>query len=517
MVLLEIILLGLLTISTRVAFLIAPSSDKATQLWIINLFARNRRIHPLTVHDGLKQGRLAYPPLPHALLAFLPPKLRLPAAMGLNLGCDVLHVSLIYGVLHSVLPTRGQEIFSYSFLFAALFATLPILHPVNARLVAIGARTLAPLLVTSYFLSLVAADSISSSFYLLAIILGAGVVLTSQFGLQVVFAFSVILSISCFSVIPILVLSASIISLIFVPGVDIKGQLNTKLKHYIWYFTSENNHIQIRNNISYLINIISQKKRFSYMKIIIYSVISLSPVIIFIGIGSVILLILISVSEVGWPAGILADTSTCILMAAIIACVATVAGPLRVLGEAERYIEYAAPFLIILSAFSSIAANLPNDYIWLTLLLNLIGVSLQWSVMFATDLRRSFLFELDEQLAEVVEFLDQKSERRVIASPIFLASALAIGSRHSHKFLHVLIVDPDGTFSHWRDDMIGYPDMRGNTERYIMKYSADTFVATHESFAKIRSHDPSADFGNRAIAFQNKKYVVFDLSRSERN
>ncbi len=214
MVALELLLVAAFTVATRLPFLLVPSSDRATQLWMIKVYARNGRIAPLRFDDSLRSGRLGYPPLPLSILARLPERTWAPAAASLNLSCDVLHAGLVYASICTVGAPNA-------WLFAALYTSLPLLHPVNARLVGFGARTLAPLLCTLYTLTLVALASAPWLAFPAAVALGVLTILSSQFGLQYLLVVSVGVAVWTATPGPLLALAVAFGAGWLMPGVDI--------------------------------------------------------------------------------------------------------------------------------------------------------------------------------------------------------------------------------------------------------------------------------------------------------
>ncbi len=508
-------LLVAVTLATRIPFLLTPSSDKATQLWVIETFAANRRIAPLRFPNSLRQGMLAYPPLPHFFLAFLPRHLRLAAGAAVNLIADMIHALVVYVVLrlllvdHDILGDVPPAL-----AFALLFATLPILHPVNARLAGIGARTIGPLLFTLYAMALFRAQHASLPlFHVVCIVTGIAIILASQFALQVLVGISLFLSAWLSSVVPVGIVALSIGIGALVPGLNIGPQLRCKMQHYRWYASARNLHIDMRNSLAQIRKILGGEPRTVGPRLIVYLVSSTTPTVVGLGVGT---LGLVAARAWPWPGRVDADPfitfSAGIVIGASLLCLLTIRGPLRIFGEAERYVEYAAPFAVFVVARAYVAEGADVGTVLLLAILNCAIIVGQWAISVLPQLRSAVGFEPSGDLKALVAFLDRRPGRRIVASPIFLASSLALLSRGDHEFLHVLVADADGRFSHWHDDLIGYPHLRGRAGHFVERYRADTMVLERSSFEAIRRLDPEADLDTRPIAYQNDAFLVFELN-----
>ncbi len=142
-------------------------------------------------------------------------------------------------------------------LFTLVYATAPILHPVGARLSAIGGRSLGGLLTFLYFLCFGAARVFELPLWYGACVpLGVATLLSSQFGLQVLALFSLGLSLYFLSFVPASVFLASVAAGLAVPGLGLRRQLEAKLAHYRWYMTRfPGRGIDDRNNLAMLVKL----------------------------------------------------------------------------------------------------------------------------------------------------------------------------------------------------------------------------------------------------------------------
>lgn len=511
----EIVVLVAATLATRIPFLLAPSSDKATQLWVIETFAVNRRIAPLHFPDSLRQGMLAYPPLPHLLFAFLPRRLRPVVGTATNLTADVVHALTVYVVLTTAIDGQGQITpVSPAMAFTLLFATLPILHPINARLAGIGARTIGPLLFTLYALSLYAAlNGASLAFHGACVVIAVLIILSSQFALQATLATSLLLSLFLLSFLPVLLIAAAMGAGLLIPNLNIGPQLRCKLWHYRWYMTALHRPIDTRNSLARIRHIFAGRSADAWLRLAVYLVSSTTPTIVMLGIGT----IAFAAAQM-WPPIDRIEFSPLlvfcmsIVAASLLLCAATVQGPLKIFGEAERYVEYAAPFATLAVALPSSVGSVEVALLLLLVLVNVIVIVVQWSITILPMLRASVDFQPTDDMKGLVAFLDGRPGRRIVASPIFLASALAMLCKGNHAFLHVLVTDSDGRFSHWTEDLVGYPHLRGRADHFARRYKADTIVLDRDSLDAILRLDPDADIGLLPVAYRNTTFRVIELS-----
>jgi hypothetical protein len=514
----EICLIIAVTLATRVPFVLAPSSDRATQLWMTEVFARNRRIAPLRFDDSLRDGVLAYPPLPLFLFAFLPLRLRPAVAIGVSLGADVLHALIVYSTLAlASSPTDRLPTVDLPLGLALLFTTLPILHPVNARLAGLGSRTIGPLLFTLYGLCLHAAMATGSILACLGcVVFGVAIILASQFALQVMLGTSVLLSVITWSPWPALVLLAVLCVGVLLPGLNILGQLRAKIGHWRWYATARNLHISVRNSWRELRRLAAGRTLAALPRLLVYIAVSTTFGVVALGVGTLLLAAwALPLPRLGDPPP-LAAFSGAVCLAGLILCAATVRGPLAIFGEAERYVEYSASFATLLIGLTAAPSADGASTLMLLVLVNIVLSTGNWTLMLLSRLSDALNERPSPDLQAVVDALDERPGRRVVASPIFLASSLALLCRGGHRFLHVLIVDPDGEYSHWRDDLIGYPHLRGATAHFVQRYGADTMVLRRGERERIRALDPDCDLAGCRILYENAGFEVLDLGDGRR-
>lgn len=513
MTLLYMLLLAGLALATRVPFLLARSSDRDTHLWFAHAFDRLRRGDP-TLPGSIIDGYIGYQPQPAALLARVPAERRPTYATALNLGADVLHVVVVFLLVrHAAFPFPGGE--HASFAFACLFATLPVYHPVNARLVSLGGRTLGPLLVTSFVLAAAAMQAgglATAGGLLLGAGTTAGILVTSQFAVQAMVLVVPAVSASLWSPLPA---AAALIGLAFCllhPAVRLGRLMRARRHHILWYLTAKNLHIDERNDLRRFAAAFASRDPRRLLGLAVYSLTAFTPTIAAVGLGGAAAALLAApepAAVLGTSLGVACAAAAC---AAAAACVLTAVGPLRVFGEAERYLEYAAPFLVLAAAMGHAgdAAAAAHPVVLAAVAWNVAASILQWSVFMAEPLGRVLSAAPPTDTAPVAAFLDARPRRRVATGPISLASRLALATSGGHSFLHVLVVGRDGRFTHWEEDLIGYPHIRASWRHFDRKYGVDTLVFERQSLERSLRLDPDRDLGSLRPAYEDALYVVYE-------
>ncbi len=65
----------------------------------------------------------------------------------------------------------------------------------------------------------------------------------------------------------------------------------------------------------------------------------------------------------------------------------------------------------------------------MAILVNVVVISIQWSMLMAVPLLRSVTGSPDADVVAVAGFLDTTPGRRIVSSPIFLSSRLALATK----------------------------------------------------------------------------------------
>jgi hypothetical protein len=141
--LLAVLLVGLVS---RSLFLLAEGTDQYSHIWLIKKRREFGNLWEDHVDNSVIEGYRGYPPLAHYLVSLFPEKLWIAAGRLLNITYDLVSIIIIYyltdHLFRDVWDIRPTAALDGPTVVSLLYATSPILHPVTARLKAIGGRTL---------------------------------------------------------------------------------------------------------------------------------------------------------------------------------------------------------------------------------------------------------------------------------------------------------------------------------------------------------------------------------------
>jgi hypothetical protein len=496
------------TTLSRLPFLILSSSDRHTQLWLLKVFSQNRGLKVSRIPHSILQGTICYPPLPAALISRLPQQYWPGAGTLLNIGSDSLVAVGIYIIARGC----NLEIVN-AHLTALVWATLPILHPVNARLSGIAGRGIGTALVFCCFFGLLRIEQgFQNSGALIAIAAAILVILTSQFALQVLLFAS--LSMMLFagnSKLLLLVLAAVTIGLA-IPALGLRTQLWTKFLHYQWYYRHGRSFVAHRNSPSHLFRLLKQ----SFPKAISYVLVSTTPGTVAVGLVGIVPLVVIGQGGIDWMARNSGNQAAFYWMAALslvpVAAITT-KGPLCIFGEAERYIEYSAMFLVVALALSFY--QVPSLGLAIAVVTNLMGVFLNLALANMNRLKSALDGEDLQEETKLLEDLSKYGPRAIVTSPISLASRFASVDNSNNTFLNHLVINSRIKFGHWPSGLATYPMPEMNQERLSREFGADTIIVEKSWLPRLTGvMDPKRLTVQTKV--ESRLYIVYILSPCEK-
>lgn len=464
-----IILVGILSLgfALRMVFAISEASDdQSVSFWHIRRQAASRWL-AYEVGDSLLDGTYPYPVLPHFLISRFPERYWGLTGRIFNSAYDVLTATLVYVVIELLWVDRGSGTriagLSPGAVGALLFLTAPVLLPTMSRVVAIKGRPLGLFLTTVYFFALGFAMQLppleAAGFYLVCIVVNVLVVMSSMFAIQVVVFFSIPLAVYFVSPVPLALLAASVAVMYLVPSLNCKQILKFSWNHKLYYYQVRDQHTTAtrRNRIIDYFNIpwamfhdihklgdlVTRKLSYvaaAYTAPIIF----LLPVLILQhgdGLNAILS------PMVGTERVFFSEYMWSLVVASVIAFVATSTPWLSIFGQAERYFEYSLPMAVVLLVI--ILTNLPREVssmlVWSLFIYQLFAslANLIW-------LKRPLVIK-NESLAlpgikdAVSWFLSEAPQARVVTIPLkdaykmsTIAASMA-GSGHDLRFLYRLI------------------------------------------------------------------------------
>ena len=323
---------------TRLPWATEVGSDFYTQLWWQRQFRRSKSwLIPQFKDSVIRDAVAFYPVIPACIYARLPERLVVPTGLLMNYSADAVSAICIYALL-----TYHNLDSATSLLSALLWLCLPILHPVNARLVGLGARTLGPLLhlnwILGAYLALGGHWAVGGG---VMVLLGACIVLSSQMGLQSMLLQASVISIVYLSPAPIL---GAIGGVAVAMSVGARDSIAFKIVHIRWYFKHGRRFLASRNSIREFFSAFTKHPALAIRYVVCSTTLGVSAV----GLIGVLPIVLS-----GWflesPSQIPPFVFFCcvVTFAGAIGALMTLKGPLEVFGESERYLEYASPFLVM--------------------------------------------------------------------------------------------------------------------------------------------------------------------------
>jgi hypothetical protein len=464
----SVIILFLITFITRLPWITHLGSDFYTQYWWQQQFRLSKKwIKPIYVDSIITEASTFYPPFPASFFARLPEKWVVPIGLLANFAFDAICAVCLYALM------QFQDFDPLtSFLSAILWVCLPILHPVNARLIGLGGRTLGPLL---FSLWMIGAYSAVNGHW----IIGAGVMLlttllialSSQMALQCLLLHSLIISVAYQNLIIILI---SFIGLIIIFNTNLRDLFLLKLVHIRWYYAYGIRLLKNRNSFHALI-ILANKNPAQAICYVLSSTLPGIIIVGFVGLVPLTPFIFKSLGEFNKSPLLF----FCFVAAAggVIGSILTLKGPLEVFGESERYLEYVSPFFVIAAVILYDGGRL-NEILLLCIILSLFGVFV--------NLILSRLDRLSEMMGAINysgeidcirKILEPLGSRHIATSPISMASKLSVELNRSSqfKFLHVLLLDKKTGQHPWPTSAGAYPYLDTRPE-FLDFYGIDTVI-----------------------------------------
>jgi hypothetical protein len=473
-----IVLIIAITCLTRIPFLNISNSDRFTQMWVIqNAYYYSGKKGEK--NNSLIKGHLFYPLFPALLIRSFPEKYWILLGTCLNILGDIFTAILIFFLL---IPNE-RDLYWSSFLISILWTTLPILHPVNARLVGIGARGIAPFFYFVYFLSIGKVIDETSLFYLIPTIVAAVcVIISSQFGLQALIFTSMGLAFFFKTFIPILVIITILLISLFIPAFNLKNQLLGKLFHYQWYWLHGRQFLSKRNNLLHFLKLF-KKNPASY---IVYFFTSLTPVIVILGFSGIVgLCIFLQFFEKStFGSHDFNSYYLAIFFSVLIISLLTMKGPLIIFGESERYLEYASGFIVLLITsvlnFETITRVVPS-----LIALNLVIIFLNLNLFKIDYLSKSLFPSEDPEIRKLISYL---CKRKIITSPVTFSSVLAFYDKkngNENKYLNHLVYNTNTKLSHWPSGNAVYPAIEMNSSFLMNKFEIDTVIVQKQWTSRL--------------------------------
>jgi hypothetical protein len=522
----EIVGISLLGLVTRLIFLLHAGSDLDAHIWLTKLrrdLGGLKGIGRHHVKNSLVPGIRGYPPLPHAIIARMNPKHWVLVGRITNLAFDLASILLVYLLSH-LLFERVWQISFGQFISAEgavtlLYATSPKLHPITARLQAIGGRTLGNLLVLLYFTFFGVGYLFEIPyFYLPCLLFGTLALLSSQFGMQVLVLNSVVLSCFYRDFVPLLPLLGTFGFCLLVPQLGIRQLLGRKWTHYKWYFTAikegttpiaERN--SLRDLVALPVYLFTRPREFCRIVftkatpiIVVYSI-PIIPMLLYWWFSSPDTFTeLFSDNVIWYVAGL--------TLASCIAFVITSIKFALFLGEAERYLEYSLAFMHLIFVKYCIASKHSYEIVYVITLIHIGFVLVNFLYLSSTRIKNNLWPARETALEDVIEFLNGRTGQNIITIPTKFSFTLdGIMEASDSRFYYPSMSEPGRGMKYMGEDHVYLYLMKPDFDHFRVRYGANTLVTQKREVELASQRGVEYPLDSLELLYDNEGYAVYSI------
>lgn len=520
----EVVGISLLGLVTRLIFLLHAGSDLDAHLWLTKLrrdLGGLKGIGRHHVKNSLVPGIRGYPPLPHAIIARINPEHWVLVGRITNLAFDLASILLVYLMAH-LLFQHVWQIASGQFISAAgavtlLYATSPKLHPITARLQAIGGRTLGNLLVLLYFTFFGVGYLLEAPYlYLPCLLFGTLTLLSSQFGMQVLVVNSIVLSCFYRDFVPLLPLLGTFGLCLLIPQLGGRQLLARKWAHYKWYFTAikegttpiaERN--SLRDFIALPVYLFTRPREFGRIVftkatpiIIVYSI-PIIPILLYWWVSSPDTFTELFSDNVIWYV-------TGLTLASFIAFIITSIKFALFLGEAERYLEYSVAFLHLIFVRYCIVSEHSDEIIYIIILIHIGFVLVNFLYLSSIRIKNNLWPAKEKALEDVIAFLNGRDGQNIITIPTKFSYTLAGSMDESDsRFYYPSMSEPGRGMKYMGEDHAYLYLMKPDFDHFRVRYGANTLVTQKREVELAAKRGIEYPLNSLELLYDNEGYAVY--------
>ncbi len=512
----------------RLLAIARPNSDQ----WRVRGYIerqRPRRWISFEVPDSVLPGTRPYPQLVHYLASRFPAPLSTLAAFAMTVLPDVVIAGGVYAAiileLQSLQGISSQAGHEFGLAGSILFLTLPGLVPGESRMCATNGRAFGLLFATAYFCCVAAALQGSPLFWLpIATAIAMLVFLTSQFGMQTVVFFSLLLALFHRDAVPLVPVVATIGIGFLLPSIGIRDIVIGKLNHFIWYNRNREGTLPaarkaLPNVVAFFRALRSDpgraKKLFLTDSPIIIAVYSIPPLWV----------LLAATARFGSHelASVSPTTHFSMMMVLASGClfVLTCHERLSIFGQAERYFEYAAPMICVcLAVVGASHGVITAQGMFLLAIAQGCVIALLYLLMDQSFVHRmKWGLANSPEVTELTSFLkDLPGEVRAATLPIKLPDLLFVhtseGDRRKVKYYHRLVLEPDKRVEGYRRFEVDAEELqvfRGPPQEIAGKYDINTVIADTRWMKMKEENEFVRGLRELQPVFANQNYQVYRL------
>lgn len=515
----DILLLFAFNFVLRIAFSIVKSNDEYIHIWIIDRMADKG--YTYHVNNSLTGDFYGYPSLPHYIISKFPRKLWILVGSSLNaiydcLGVVVVYLFSIYALTHGMIGLNTGNI-DIPFYTALIYGTTPVLFPVTARLKTFGGRTFGALFSILYFLSLFPAMYQPIGwFVLIAAFFAFITIVSSLFTTQSIIIVSVFMSACYLSPIPLIAVAGGFVLGYVFRVFRLDQIIDFKYKHNRWYIgNKKGTKAFARNSFNeYLllpVYLFTQPKKFVdlivnklTLVIAVYSVPLLFVLILLFGMKPELYTVALQEPFLKYL--------LIVIGGGILAFILTSFKYLSQWGQAERYLEYSAPFVSILFVVL-LARQEFGQQVFLYILLFQIMVILATFIFLQ---QREFFQNIklsDRASAAIMSWLNKApTDTRILTIPLKNSFSLASHVKNENvKFYYNFLCSKDSGLEFMQEDSVTYNAPRSDFRHFVAKYGINTLVVETKVAHKGKYKGVEYDFSKLRIAEETPDYIVYHL------
>jgi hypothetical protein len=401
-----------------------------------------------------------------------------------------------------------------------LYATSPILHPVTARLKAIGGRTIGNVFCLVYII-LFGYAFLSGYHFIYAILIPVAwaIALSSQFAMQFIAFSSFFLSILYLNPMPIIVIAFAVLSGSLIPRLGVRTLLRRKCDHYIWYIrnynkgTTASDRNKIRDIIRLPLYLIRDQKQFlnlCFLKITpIIAAYSLPPLVLF------------AVWIVSSPQSILLFAGNQILLFLSLLSIATLLvffltslRPFLFLGQAERYFEYSAGFIYLLFVYYIWKLGMSTNIILWVSSFQVTAILINFIYSQLPTIKKKLTLKESSNFHALIDYLKGRNGLRMLSIPTkwnFKIAFYLADSDVVFYFDNISRKDKIDGIKYMEEDHVSLSFVKPDMQYFSRKYGINTVVVDKNALPSAEEFGIHYVFKNEDKLFENEDYIVYKV------
>lgn len=466
---------------------------------------------------------MVYPSLAHVVTSLLPEPHRRLGGRLLNVLYDLIAILAVYLTAELWLARElGEQRIgplSPSVAIALLFATMPVLFPVSARLKAAGGRVLGSTLGVLYLLAL-GRGMLEQSLpgYFLATLLFVAIVTASKFALQAVLFFSLLLSAFTLSPAPLLVVLAGLAVGSLVPALHVPLLLRGQLAHLAWYWKNRTRTPLRRRNRPRELARLPRTLLANPRRALELCFQELTPIIALVSVP-------VLAWWIGWaawdPRGVLEFLASTpetrflalVNLAALVTFAVTSIPPFTIFGQAERYFVYSAPMLAMLSVGFVARSEAGFAPLFWLFVVQLGGICLHFLYAARHSIAGSLDGGREDGFEELVAFLRDRPASGIVSLPTKLSFRLAPRlPSPEQRFYYDFLLGDGRDMSYMSEATPVYSVPRLDLDYFERRFGLGTFVVQKSQLPLARAASAEYALDASRKLFENAEYAVYRIA-----